>query len=249
MPDPDDSASAGRLRRVSRAEKGLKLIVVAWAVHVLTASGAVLALFAAIAALAHDWQTTFLLLGIALVVDAVDGPLARAFHVRARLPTMEGATLDLVVDFATYVLVPAIVLAEGPLLPAPYGALAAAVVAVVGALYFGDTRMKTAHAAFRGFPAVWNAVVFALMVFGPPAPVTLAVVALLAVLSFSPIEFVHPVRVRRWRGLTLAVTALWAALAILALFTGLSLPLPAAVAFAAATLYLALVGAVQQRLR
>ena len=140
----------------------------AWAVHLLTASGGALALFAAIAAALHAWQTAFLLLGIAFVVDGIDGPLARRVHVLDRLPAINGVILDLVVDYTTYVFVPAVILVESPLLSPPFGAIAAVVVAVVGALYFADTRMKTRESAFRGFPAVWNAVVYVLMVLKPP---------------------------------------------------------------------------------
>jgi phosphatidylcholine synthase len=221
----------------------------AWFVHVLTASGAVLALFAAVAAALHVWQTAFFLLCIALVVDGVDGPLARILEVKARLPTIDGALLDLVVDYGTYVLVPAIVLAEGPLLSPPYGAISAVVVTIVGALYFADTRMKTADAAFRGFPAVWNAVVFVLMVLKPAEWVTVAVIAACALLTFTPIEFVHPVRVRQWRPFTLAMAGVWAILAVVALLADLNPALPVTVAFALTTLYFAAVGAVQQLTR
>jgi phosphatidylcholine synthase len=218
----------------------------AWAVHILTASGAALALFAALAVAAHAWQLAFLLLGLALILDGVDGPLARAFAVKERLRSIDGVILDLVVDYGTYVFVPAMILAVGPLLTPPYGAIAATGVTIVGALYFAHTRMKTSSDAFRGFPAVWNGVVYLLMVYKPPEAVTLAIVAACAVLTFAPVEFVHPVRVRRWRALTLALTVAWAVLAVVALFYDLNPPLPVAVAFAAVSLYLAAVGAVQQ---
>jgi phosphatidylcholine synthase len=109
--------------------------------------------------------------------------------------------------------------------------------------------MKTSQAAFRGFPGVWNAVVYLLMVWRPPEPVTLAVVTVCTVLTFAPVEFVHPLRVRRWRALTLAVTAVWAVLAVVALLNDLNPALPVTVAFAVASLYLAAVGAVQQLTR
>ncbi len=224
-------------------------LAAAWLVHVLTASGGALTLFAAVAATQQRWQTTFLLLGAAFVVDGVDGPLARALHVRQRVPWIDGDLLDLVVDYGPYVMVPAIVLYVGPLLGAPWGAVAAGVVAVSGALYFADARMKTPDAAFRGFPGVWNVVVYALMVMRPPEAVTLLVIAACAVLSFAPVEFVHPVRVRRWRPVTLAVTAVWAILAVAALLADLNPLLPVTVAFAFATLYFAAVGAVQQLTR
>ena len=188
-----------------------------WAVHLLTASGAALALAAMIAAAADAWQTVFFLLGIALVVDGVDGPLARKVRVRDRVPWFDGAMLDLVVDYTSYVLVPAFVLARSGLLVEPLATAAGIVIAVVGALYFADTRMKTSEQTFRGFPAVWNVVVYQLMVYQWPQWATLLVVALFAVLTFLPVEFVHPMRVKRLRPLTVAMTAAWALLAAIAL--------------------------------
>jgi phosphatidylcholine synthase len=221
----------------------------AWAVHILTASSGALALFAAVAVAAHAWQAAFLLLGMSLILDGIDGPLARAFAVKERLPWIDGVMLDLVVDYGTYVLVPAMILVVGPLLSPPYGAIAGIAVAVAGPLYFADTRMKTSSDSFRGFPGVWNGVVYLLMVYRPPEIVTLAVIAGCVVLTFAHVEFVHPVRVRRWRPLTLSMTAAWAALAVVTLLHDLNPPLPVAVAFAIASLYFAAVGAVQQLTR
>ena len=221
----------------------------AWAVHVLTASGAALALFAALAASSHQWQAALALLGIAFIVDGIDGPFARLVDVGGRLPWMNGVILDLVVDYTTYVFVPALILIEDPLLSPPLGAVAGIAVAMVGALYFADARMKTQESAFRGFPAVWNAVVYQLMVYKLPEVATLLILAVLTGLTFSEVEFFHPVRVRRWRPLTLALTAVWAVLALVALAADLSPPLPVTLAFALVNLYFALVGAVQQLLR
>jgi phosphatidylcholine synthase len=221
----------------------------AWAVHLLTAGGAALALFAALSAALHAWQTAYLLLGVALVVDGIDGPLARAVDVSNRLPWIDGRILDLVVDYTTYVFVPALIVVDGPLLTAPYAAIAAVVVIVAGALYFADTRMKTSEEAFRGFPAVWNVVVFQLMVYKLPALASLFVLAVCAVLTFTPVEFVHPVRVRRWRPLTLTMAAMWALLGGIALLADLNPPPVVVVALAVVSLYFAAVGAVQQLVR
>jgi phosphatidylcholine synthase len=221
----------------------------AWAVHLLTATSAGLALLAAVAVEAHAWQLAFLWLGVALVVDGIDGPLARFVHAADRLPWMSGAVLDLVVDYCTYVFVPALILIDGPLLTPPFGLIAAIVIAMVGALYFADTRMKTVDAGFRGFPAAWNAVVFQLMVYRLPQPLTLLVLSICVVLTFMPVEFVHPLRVRRWRPLTLVVGTAWAGLAFVILLADFAPPLPVVLAFAIASLYFALVGAVQQLTR
>jgi phosphatidylcholine synthase len=170
-------------------------------------------------------------------------------HTAERVPWFDGAKLDLVVDYATYVLVPALVLVGSGLLSQPWAMLAGIVVAMVGALYLADDGMKTDDAAFRGFPAVWNAVVLQLMVYKLPEPLTLLIVVAFAVLTFTPVEFVHPIRVRRWRPLTLAMTVAWGLLALACVLTDLS-PGPMAVtAFALVSLYFALVGVVLQLTR
>ena len=220
-----------------------------WAVHLLTASGAGLALVAAVAAVGGDWQLVFLCLGIALIVDGVDGPIARRLSVSERVPWFDGAVLDLVIDYTTYVLVPAMVLSMSGLVAQPFATAAGIVIAVVGALYFADTRMKTPEQAFRGFPAVWNAVVFQLMVYKFPPAATLAIVAIFAVLTFVPVEFVHPLRVRRLRPLTFAMAVAWGILAILCLVEKLN-PAPVVLTlFTIVNIYFALIGVFLQLTR
>jgi phosphatidylcholine synthase len=213
-----------------------------WAVHLLTASGAGFALVAAIAAADHAWQMVFLFLGLAMIVDGVDGPIARRLGVKERLPWLDGATIDLVVDFTTYVLVPALVLALSGLLSRPFATAAGIVVAVVGALYFADTRMKTAEQAFRGFPAVWNAVVFQLMVYKFPEAVTLAIIIAFAVLTFLPVEFVHPMRVKRLRPLTVVMAVAWGLTAFAALLENLNPDPVVLILFSIVNLYFAVIG-------
>lgn len=223
--------------------------LVAWAVHLLTASGAALAFLAATAAADGAWTTVFLCLGIALIVDGIDGPLARRLHVKETIPWFDGAALDFVVDYANYVFVPAIVLASNGLMSQPLSTAMGILVAVVGALYFADKRMKTPDQAFRGFPAVWNGLVYVLVIYRLPELVTAAIVLVTAVLTFSPIEFIHPVRVRRLRPLTLFVTFLWAILAILTLAADLKPGPFVSVALAVASIYLAGIGAFLQATR
>ncbi len=194
----------------------------AFAVHILTACGAALALLALLAATRGDWPLMFLWLGVALVVDAVDGPLARAAEVSKVLPRWSGDTLDLVVDYTTYVFVPAYAVAASGLMPQAWATTAAAIIAITGTLYFADREMKTADNFFRGFPAVWNLVVFYLLVLRPASVISGFAVALFAVLTFVPIRFVHPFRVRRLRTVTVALLTLWAALALAAIKQGLA---------------------------
>lgn len=194
----------------------------AFLVHILTASGAALALLALLAATRGDWAMMFIWLGVALVVDAIDGPIARAIEVADRLPRWSGEVLDLVVDFTTYVFVPAYAIATSQLMPGALSLAAGLVVAVTGTLYFADRNMKTADNFFQGFPAVWNLIVFYLLLLKPGPMTCASVIALFAVLTFVPVRFVHPFRVRRLRTVTVAALTLWAALAGAAVRQGLA---------------------------
>jgi phosphatidylcholine synthase len=210
----------------------------AFAVHIFTASGAALGLLALLAATTRDWPVMFWLLGLALVVDGVDGTLARHLRVAERLPRWSGDTLDLVVDFVTYVFVPAYAIAAGGLLPPPLTWLAGIVIVVTSALYFADRRMKMADNYFRGFPALWNLAAFYLFLLRPDPWIAALAVAALAVAQFVPLPFLHPFRVVRLRYLTLALGVAWSALAAFALSRGMMPPVWITAALCAIGLYI-----------
>jgi len=217
-------------------------IVAAFAVHVFTACGAACALLALMAAVRAEWARMFLWLGLALIIDGVDGTLARRLRVAELLPRWSGELLDFVVDFPTYVFVPAYAIAAGGLLP-PAAALALGViVTVTGALYFADRRMKTPDSYFRGFPALWNIAAFYLCLLKPPPWLGAAAILVLAAATFAPIHFVHPVRVPRWRMFNLAALVLWAVLALFALEQNLDPPAWVGGALAAIAVYFVIAG-------
>lgn len=222
--------------------------LIALAVHAFTASGIVLAMLAAFAAYNLDWTAFFAWLGIALFVDGVDGPIARRFAVERRLPTFSGAALDTVVDYVTYVFLPAFAIATGGFASTPVSLALAGVIVFTSAMYYADTRMKMKNNAFRGFPVVWNGVVFVLFVLQPATWIVVATVLVLAVLTFLPIAFIHPVRVERWRPATLVVTLGWFIFAGLALYDHLAPPAEVTWGLILTSAYLSLVGAVQQAL-
>lgn len=215
-------------------------------IHLLTASGAPIALMAALAGLRDDWAALFAWLGLALIVDGIDGPLARRFDIARQLPRWSGSALDFVIDYVTYVFLPAFALAASPLLSAPWDWICGGMIAFTGALYFADSGMKTPDGAFKGFPAVWNMAIFVLIVLQPAPNVIIGTVLLFSVLTFVPIKFVHPVRVKRWRLVTLGVTALWLLSATLAIIGGLTLSGWWQLLLAGTSLYLLCVSAVQQ---
>ncbi len=193
----------------------------AFTIHIFTACGAALALLALTFATGGYWAAMFFCLGLALVVDGVDGPLARAFKVAEILPRWSGDTLDLIVDFVTYVFVPAYAIAASGLLPQVLAIPAGIVVVITGALYFADRQMKTPDNYFHGFPAVWNLAAFYLYLLEPPLWLAAAMIVILAILTFAPIKFLHPLRVKRLRPLNIALLAAWAVLALWAVIQNL----------------------------
>jgi phosphatidylcholine synthase len=214
----------------------------AFLIHVLTASGAALALLALMAAVAHRWPAMFVWLGVALVVDAVDGPLARYFGVAETLPRWSGETLDLVVDFVTYVFVPAYAIAASGLLAPPLDVGAGVLITITGGLYFADREMKMTGNYFRGFPALWNCIAFYLLLLRPAPWLAATAVVALAVLTFVPFRFVHPMRVERLRALTLVLLAAGSVLAAFALTQDLHPDLWVTAALCAIACYMFLIG-------
>jgi phosphatidylcholine synthase len=191
-------------------------------VHVFTASGAGLALLALMAAVRGSFDLMFVCLGLALIVDGVDGSIARAIKVAERLPRWSGDVLDLVVDFVTYVFVPAYAIATGGLLPPALSAPAGILIVMTAAIYFADRRMKTEDNYFRGFPTLWNVAAFYLFLLEPAPWLAALLVALLAVATFLPFKFLHPFRVERLRALNIAAVVLWSALGAYTLATALA---------------------------
>ncbi len=194
----------------------------AFAVHVFTACGAACALLALLAAVHAAWPAMFVWLGIALVIDGIDGTFARYLDIGARLPRWSGDVLDLVVDILTYVFVPAYALVAGGLVPDGLAVPLGLLVVVTGSLYFADRQMKTVDYYFRGFPALWNVAAFYLFLLRPPPWLAAALIVALAALTFVPFHVLHPVRIRHLRAITVAALLVWAALAIVALAQNLA---------------------------
>jgi phosphatidylcholine synthase len=209
----------------------------AFGVHIFTALGAGLALLALLEAVREHWSAMFAWLGAALIVDAVDGPIARRLDVVRLQPNWSGDILDLVVDFVTYVFVPAYAVTASRLLLPIAAPLLGIGIVVSGALYFADRRMKSDDNHFRGFPGLWNVAAFYLfLLHWPPALSSLAI-ALLIVATFLPFHVLHPVRVARLRWLTLTLMAVWAVLGLYVLVKDFDVELPVTVALCLIALY------------
>jgi phosphatidylcholine synthase len=214
----------------------------AFAVHVLTAAGAALALLALFAAVERQWALMFAWLGVALIVDAVDGSIARMLNVRVLAARWSGDVLDLVVDILTYVFVPAYALATGGILPSMLAVPLSLLVVITGALYFADQRMKSADNYFIGFPAIWNLAAFYLFVLRPDPWIAAPIVLALCVLTFVPLPFVHPFRVVRLRWVSMAVLAVGLVLGVVTLMRGMQPGALMTAGLCAVALYFVVIG-------
>ena len=187
--------------------------VTALFVHLLTATGAVFAMLSMLAAANHQWSLMFLWLVVAFAVDGIDGPLARRFDVKKYAPRFDGVLLDLIIDYLTYVFIPAFALFQSGLLPGWTGWVTIIVITFASAMYFCDGNMKTKDKSFHGFPGCWNMVALVMFAIQPNFWIILTVVIVLALTMFLPLKFVHPVRTNRWRFISLPITLLWIAFA------------------------------------
>lgn len=187
----------------------MPLRVKALSVHLLTATGAVLSMLAMLAAVEGKWDLMFLWLVAALFVDGIDGPLARKYDVKSNWPTYDGVLLDLIIDYLTYVFIPAYALFKSGLLPGWTGWVAIIVVVYGSVIYFADTRMKTKDYSFAGFPACWNMVVLVMFAVEPGYWIILGIVIALTVAMFTNLKFIHPVRTQRWRQVSLPISCAW----------------------------------------
>ena len=215
-------------------------------VHLFTASGAVFAMLAMLEAVEQKWDMMFLWLVVAFAVDGVDGPLARRFDVKRNAGEFDGVLLDLIIDYLTYVFVPAYALFKSGLMPGWTGWFAIIVITFTSALYFADTRMKTKDYSFSGFPGCWNMVVLVLFALTPNFYVMVLLIAALAIAMFFPVKFVHPVRTERWRTLTLPMALAWTWFAGWAAWVDFDPQSMAHWGLVVTSIYLLCAGAVQQ---
>ncbi|HEY9019590.1 MAG: CDP-alcohol phosphatidyltransferase family protein [Paracoccaceae bacterium] len=218
----------------------------ALAVHLFTATGAVFAMLAMLAAVDGKWDLMFLWLVVAFAVDGIDGPLARKYEVKKYAGEFDGVLLDLIIDYLTYVFIPAFALFKSDLLPGWTGWFAIIVITFASAMYFADTRMKTKDNSFSGFPGCWNMLVLVLFALSPSFWVILVLVSALAVAMFFPLKFIHPVRTERWRMLSLPMALAWTFFAGWAAWVDFHPESWAHWGLVVTSVYLLLVGIVQQ---
>lgn len=186
--------------------------ILPWIAHLYTASGAVIALLATAETFAHNFRAAFIYLGVATVIDATDGVLARALRVKERLPNYDGARLDDIVDYLTYVFVPVLIVWQAELVPVPFPVCAAMLIASAYGFGQADAKVSRGDYFFTGFPSYWNIVVAYLYLMRLAPMVNAVALVALCVLVFVPLRYVYPSRTATLKLPTLALATMWAAL-------------------------------------
>ena len=186
----------------------------AWLVHAYTASGALAAFFGTLAAVNGRYRDSFLLMIAATLVDASDGVLARYGRVKEVLPGFDGARLDDIVDYLTFVFLPALLLYCAGDLPAGWGGLVASVVLLSSAYGFGSTDAKTSDHFFTGFPSYWNIVALYLFVAALPPAVNAAILLALSALVFVRVGYVYPSKTPVLQLPTILLGVVWGAMIV-----------------------------------
>ena len=185
--------------------------IAAWAVHGFTASGAVLGFLAIISIFNNDQTSSFLWLGLALLVDGLDGTIARKVGVSDKATNIDGSMLDNLVDYLNYVIIPSLMIYWFQMVPNGWEIIVPAGIFAVSLYTFANINMKTEDYYFSGFPALWNIVVLYFYILNTNQYINLIVIIFLSILTFIPIKFVHPLRVKKLRNITIFCTIIWSA--------------------------------------
>jgi phosphatidylcholine synthase len=184
--------------------------LLAWGVHIFTASGVIVGLLALVAVVNRDWRAALLWLFVAVLIDTVDGTLARFVQVKHVLPDVDGRMLDYVIDFTNDVIVPSLILYNAGLLPSSVRLVCCAAILLVSCYHYTNLKAITDDFRFRGFPAMWNFVVFYIFVLNLSQVWNVVTIAVVCCLHFVPIDFIYPTRAVRLKKLTFSLVLLMA---------------------------------------
>ena len=189
--------------------------VLAWGVHLFTATGAVWGFLTLLAIFDHDWHMAIVWMIVAMFVDGFDGMLARWADVKKYATGIDGALLDNIIDYMNYVIVAALFLVEAPnILPNGFAIAGAAAILITSGYQFTQTDAKTDDHFFKGFPSYWNVMVLYMLLLKFNPWVNLAFLVFFNILVFVPVKYIYPSRTMRLRRLTLTLTYLYGAIGI-----------------------------------
>lgn len=178
-------------------------------VHLFTVSGVVFSFLALIASIEQNLPLVFFYLALALFIDGIDGSLARKVDVKEHTPNINGEILDNIIDYLNYVFVPAFIVYWIGLVPAGTELILSALILIVSCYTFANNHIKTPDFYFSGFPALWNVVILYFYILDTELVTNLLIICALSILTFIPIKYLHPFRVKHLRRLSLFVLSIW----------------------------------------
>ncbi|MEO5723754.1 MAG: CDP-alcohol phosphatidyltransferase family protein [Ilumatobacteraceae bacterium] len=180
-------------------------------VHCVTASGAICGMFGLIAVADYKPKAAVLWLAVAMVLDGIDGPVARAWSVRETVPRIDGYALDLIIDYVTCIVIPVLFLHRFDMLPQGWSLYIGAFMLFTSALWMSRTDQMTEDHFFNGFPCEWNMIVPTLYLLNANKWFVTGACLVLALTQLTNIKFLHPMQVKLLRPLTVGVTVVWLA--------------------------------------
>ena len=189
-------------------------------VHVFTASGVVFGFLALLSAINNNFPACIFWLALALVVDGFDGTLARRYKVDVFTPNIDGAVLDNIIDFFTYVIVPVFMIYNFNFLSNTFALPISFLILLVSCFTFINKDLKTEDYYFTGFPALWNMLVLYLYILESSQLTNLITIIFLCIMTFIPMKFVHPLRVVHLRKTSITMVLLWCITTVYILISG-----------------------------
>ena len=178
-------------------------------VHFFTGLGMIAGFFALISVINNNQAKAFLWLGLAFLIDSIDGTLARKFNVKKNLPNIDGKMLDSIIDFFNYVIIPALMIHWFKLVPDQFLILIPSILIFISIFSYVNLNVMTSDHFYNGFPAIWNIVVLYFFIFSTSEIINLLVLSLLIILKFSPLKCVHPLRVKKYKSISIFFTIIW----------------------------------------
>ncbi|MCI7552120.1 MAG: CDP-alcohol phosphatidyltransferase family protein [Actinomycetaceae bacterium] len=224
----------------------LKRRIAAWGVHIFTMTGLAFAILATLSLIEHNITMMWLWLVVAMLVDGVDGSLARKVGVKEALPWFDGGILDIIIDYLTWTFIPAMFMYTNlDLGPKPLAGLLIVLVLTSSTLCYANEHWKSTDFYFYGFPAAWNIVAVILYVLQTGAAINIATTAIFVVLTIVPSYWTHPFRVARFRIVNIASVLVWSACVIVLVAVYPRQPLSVMVVFWVTGVWFLLTGALR----
>ena len=184
-------------------------IILAWSVHLFTCFGLIAGFLAIISIFKNNQTSAFLFLGLALLIDAIDGTLARKFKVSVFVKNIDGKMLDSVIDFFNYIIIPSVMIYWFKFVPTPFEIIIPSIILIISAISYSNNNLMTSDNFYKGFPCIWNILLFYLYLFDLSQTYNLFLISACILLKFIPIKFVHPLRVNKYRRFSVVFMVLW----------------------------------------